>query len=161
MSRIVQILEKLENQLDEKNIIKFSVDGEVYEKYCTFNAPADQENIKRFEKKHHALPDDLKEFLCLHNGARIFEDIVFGNKVGGGLHVFSLEEIESELSNDFFDQVDGAAIAALFEGCYLILNKGNSNLYLFEDGLEYRLLDIDFETFLQKYIDSEGDAFWE
>ncbi|WP_281237148.1 hypothetical protein P5654_006790 [Bacillus safensis] len=25
MSRIVQILEKLENQLDEKNIIKFSV----------------------------------------------------------------------------------------------------------------------------------------
>ncbi|WP_281237147.1 SMI1/KNR4 family protein [Bacillus safensis] len=107
------------------------------------------------------MPVDLKEFLCLHNGARIFEDIVFGNKMGGGLHVFSLEEIESELSNNFFDQVDGTAIAALFEGCYLMLNKGNSNLYLFEDGLEYRLLDVDFETFLQKYIDSEGDAFWE
>lgn len=43
----------------------------------------------------------------------------------------------------------------------MILNKENPNLYLFEDGLEYRLLDVDFETFLQKYIDSEGDAFWE
>ncbi|MFP7312750.1 hypothetical protein [Bacillus safensis] len=81
--------------------------------------------------------------------------------MGGGLHVFSLEEIESELSNDFFDQVDGIAIAALFEGCYLILNKKKPNLYLFEDGLEYRLLDVDFETFLQKNIDSEGEAFWE
>lgn len=74
---------------------------------------------------------------------------------------YLLEEIESELSNDFFDQVDGTAIAALFEGCYLMLNKGNSNLYLFEDGLEYRLLDVDFEIFLQKYIDSKGNAFWE
>ncbi|QHQ82261.1 hypothetical protein GPJ55_24870 [Bacillus subtilis] len=80
--------------------------------------------------------------------------------MGGGLHVFSLEEIESELSNDFFDQVDGTAIAALFEGCYLILNKENPNLNLFEDSLECRLIDVDFENLLRKYIDSESEAFW-
>lgn len=66
----MQILEKFKNQLDEKNIIKFSVDGEIYEKCFTFNAPVNQENIKKFEKRHHALPDELQEFLCLHNVAK-------------------------------------------------------------------------------------------
>lgn len=30
----------------------------------------------------------------MHNGARIFESLVYDENVGGGLHILNLEEIE-------------------------------------------------------------------
>ncbi|MDF9759375.1 hypothetical protein OKW24_001148 [Peribacillus simplex] len=59
-----------------------------------------------FENENNIkLPEDYKTFLTLHNGARIYELLDDdGEKIGGGLHVFSLGEIKEVQEIDYLSE---------------------------------------------------------
>ncbi|MCY8565307.1 SMI1/KNR4 family protein [Bacillus sonorensis] len=161
----------LKSLLDSNGAIKlFCSEGEVMDTLVTFpDYGAPNEEIQNFESKHHlSFPEDYTKFLTQYNGARIFDILSDGENIGGGLHLFSLEEIEEELGYvELFEGVNGIPIGHLLEECHLIidkdrLNQGDPNyLYLFEDGLDYKPLNLNFEIFLDRYIMCQGEAFWE
>ncbi|MBP3041058.1 SMI1/KNR4 family protein [Bacillaceae bacterium Marseille-Q3522] len=65
--------------------------GAVLKVTCKFNEPALIENVIDFEKETGwNIPEDLQRFLLIHNGALIFE-----SEYGGGLHLYSLDEMKS------------------------------------------------------------------
>ena len=79
-------------------------------------SPSEQNNdIQSFEAKHQlTLPQDYQKFMTLHNGAKIFEILSDGENIGGGLQLFSLEEIEEELKyEDLFEDINGIPIGYL------------------------------------------------
>ncbi|ASB89427.1 MULTISPECIES: SMI1/KNR4 family protein [Bacillus] len=161
----------LKSLLDSNGVIKlFGSEGEVTETLVTFPAyGASYEEIQNFESKHQlSLPKDYTKFLTQYNGARIFDIISDGENIGGGLHLFSLEEVEEQLGYvELFEGVNGIPIGHLLEECHLMIDKnridqGDPNyLYLFEDGLEYTPLNLNFEIFLDRYIMCQGQPFWD
>ncbi|MCY9257511.1 SMI1/KNR4 family protein [Bacillus spizizenii] len=161
----------LTNLLDPNGHIKlFCREGEISEFAVTLSDKGVTEaDIQVFENSNGIqLPTDYREFLKACNGARIFETLFNGQRVGGGLHLFSLSELQENLSYlDLFEGVNGIAIAHLLEECHLVidherLKQNDPNyLFIFEDGLDYRPLHLNFEIFLDRYIMSQGETFWE
>ncbi|PRP51503.1 hypothetical protein C7B63_08645 [Bacillus halotolerans] len=160
----------LKSLLDEKGAVKlFCSEGYIMEFLVTFSQDkATLNDIQSFEATHQlTLPDDYQKFITLHNGAKIFQILADGENIGGGLYLFSLEEIEEELKyEDLFEEINGIPIGHLLEGCHLMidknkLDKGDPNyLFIFQMG-EYTPLNLNFEIFLDRYILSNGEAFWE
>ncbi|MCY8025305.1 SMI1/KNR4 family protein [Bacillus sonorensis] len=160
----------LKSLLDHNGTIKlFGSEGYITEFQVTFSNYGARDEIQSFELIHSiSFPKDYKKFLEQHNGARIFDIISDGENIGGGLHLFSLEEIEEELEYvELFEGINGIPIGHLLEECHLIIDKdrlkqGDPNyLYLFEDGLDYKSLNLNFEIFLDRYIMCQGEAFLE
>ncbi|MEK5501995.1 SMI1/KNR4 family protein [Bacillus sp. FSL M8-0168] len=161
----------LKSLLDDRGTIKlFGSEGDITESQVTFpiyGASADE--FQSFESKYSiSFPEDYRKFLEQHNGARIFDIISDGENICGGLHLFSLEEIEEEMGYvELFESVNGIPIGHLLEECHLMIDKDRLDrsdpnyLYLFEDGLEYTPLNLNFEIFLDRYIICQGEAFWE
>lgn len=160
----------LKSLLDEKGAIKlFCSEGYIMECLVTFSPnQAALNEILNFEAKYQLkLPDDYQKFITQHNGAKIFEVLADGENIGGGLYLFSLEEIEEELKyEDLFEGINGIPIGHLLEGCHLMidkdkLDKGDPNyLFIFQLG-EYTPLNVNFEIFIDRYIQSNGATFWE
>ncbi len=70
----------------------------------------------------------LSEVHDIHNGAKIFEILSDGENIGGGLQLFSLEEIEEELKyEDLFEDINGIPIGYLLEECHLMIDKDKVN----------------------------------
>lgn len=161
----------LKSLLDEKGAIKlFCSEGDIMEFLVTFSQDkATLNDIQSFEAKHQlTLPQDYQKFMTLHNGAKIFEILSDGENIGGGLQLFSLEEIEEELKyEDLFEGINGIPIGYLLEECHLMIDKDKVNqgdpnyLYIFESGLEYNPLNLNFEIFLDRYILANGEPFWD
>lgn len=161
----------LKSLLDEKGAIKlFCSEGDTMECLVTFSPDkATLNEIQNFEAKHQiTLPEDYQKFITLHNGAKIFEILSDGENIGGGLRLFSLEEIEEELKyEDLFEGINGIPIGYLLEECHLMIDKDKINqgdpnyLYIFESGLEYNPLNLNFEIFLDRYILANGEPFWD
>lgn len=126
-------LSGLKKLLDNNEQMKtISEEGEVYTVSCSFNAPIKITEVEMFESEHDIkLPEDYKAFLKLHNGARIYESVDDdGVNIGGGLHLFSLDDIKETQEVEYISE-HGIPIAHLLEDCYLILDieklkSGNS-----------------------------------
>ncbi|AOY07524.1 hypothetical protein BKN48_20310 [Bacillus subtilis] len=89
----------LKSLLDEKGAIQlFCSKGDIMEFLVTFSQDkATLNDIQSLEAKHQiTLPEDYQKFMTLHNGAKIFEILSDGENIGGGLQLFSLEEIKEE-----------------------------------------------------------------
>ncbi|AEP86925.1 conserved hypothetical protein [Bacillus spizizenii TU-B-10] len=147
----------------------FCSEGYIMECLVTFSPnQAALNEILNFEAKYQLkLPDDYQKFITQHNSAKIFEVLADGENIGGGLYLFSLEEIEEELKyEDLFEGINGIPIGHLLEGCHLMidkdkLDKGDPNyLFIFQLG-EYTPLNVNFEIFIDRYIQSNGATFWE
>jgi hypothetical protein len=156
----------LKEIMDDKGQLKVSYEGEVYDVACSFNSPIDLKEIEIFEKENHMkLPEDYKTFLTLHNGARIFQlTDEEGQKIGGGLKIFSLDEIKELQEIEMFNEM-GIPIANLLEDCYLYLDidklkEGNPNYLNILEFVDLSPLNLNFETFLDRYIISKGEIFW-
>ncbi|AKD30224.1 hypothetical protein AW02_020750 [Bacillus velezensis NJN-6] len=159
----------LKSLLDEKGAIKlFCSEGCIVESLVTFSPnKASLSEIQNFQSNHKfTLPDDYLKFSSQHNGAKIFEILSEGENIGGGLHLFSLEEIEEELKYELlFEGINGIPVGYLLEECHLMIDKDRVNqgdpnyLFIFESGSEYNPLNLNFEIFLDRYIMSNGDAF--
>ncbi|MCY7943559.1 SMI1/KNR4 family protein [Bacillus inaquosorum] len=163
---IEKTLNGLKELIDEKGRLKILRSrGNLAEVECTFSKGATDQEIALFEKKINvSLPNDYKAFLKLHNGARIFESLINGENVGGGLHILNLEEIERSMQNDFLEP-QFIPIAHLLDGCYLLIDKTKISTdpnYLWFHGLiEYEPMQLNFEIFLDRYILSQGSNFWD
>ncbi|WP_239425378.1 MULTISPECIES: SMI1/KNR4 family protein [Bacillus amyloliquefaciens group] len=105
-----------------------------------------------------------KTFLKLHNGARIFDLLIYGENVGGGLHILNVEEIEKYMQNGFL-KPQFIPVAHLLDGCYLLIDKTkmstDPNYLWFRGFIEYEPMQLNFEIFLDRYILSQGANFWE
>ncbi|MDM5283702.1 SMI1/KNR4 family protein [Peribacillus castrilensis] len=157
-------LKKLLNSNDQMKIISY--EGEVREITCSFNSEAVTAEIEKFENENSIkLPEDYKEFLTLHNGARIYESIEEdGEKLGDGLEIFSLDEIKQYQEIEYLSE-HGIPIAHLLNDCYLILDteklkSGDPNYLNILEFTELSSLNLNFEIFLDRYIISQGEAFW-
>ncbi|WP_430791068.1 SMI1/KNR4 family protein [Virgibacillus flavescens] len=86
------VLDGLKQRLDQQSSLHLQkTKGTVQKVTCTFNSPADIEKIFLFEKETKwIIPVDLREFLLIHNGAKLFQ-----GEYGGEMHLYSLEEIKS------------------------------------------------------------------
>jgi hypothetical protein len=142
-----------------------SYEGEVREVTCSFNTEAITAEIEKFENENSKLPEDYKAFLTLHNGARIYESIgEDGGKLGDGLEIFSLNEIKEHQEIEYLSE-HGIPIAHLLNDCYLILDTeklkvGDPNYLNIMEFTDLSSLNLNFEIFLDRYIISQGEAFW-
>lgn len=168
MSYFVQnTLTGLKNLLNKNDQMKTILhEGEVQNVSCSFNAPVQTAEIKKFENKNNIkLPKDYKAFLTLHNGARIYDLIDDdGTNIGGGLHLFSLNKIIETQENEYISD-HGIPIARLLEDCLLILDKeklkdGDPNYLNILEFTDIQILKLNFEIFLDRYIISQGVGFW-
>lgn len=82
----------------------------------------------------------------------------------------AIYELSNHIINYLFllyEDVSGIPVGHLLEECDLIIDRerlkeGDPNyLYLLEDGLEYKPLDLNFEIFLDRYVMCHGQPFWE
>ncbi|MED3835896.1 SMI1/KNR4 family protein [Peribacillus frigoritolerans] len=157
-------LKQLLNNNDQMKSV--AEEGEVYTVSCSFNPPIKISEIETFESEHDIkLPEDYKAFLKLHNGARIYESVDDdGVNIGGGLHLFSLDDIKETQEVEYISE-HGIPIAHLLEDCYLILDieklKSTDPNYLnILEFTDIKILNLNFEIFLDRYIISQGVPFW-
>jgi len=157
-------LKQLLNNNDQMKSV--AEEGEVYTVSCSFNPPIKTSEIETFESEHDIkLPEDYKAFLKLHNGARIYESVDDdGVNIGGGLHLFSLDDIKETQEVEYISE-HGIPIAHLLEDCYLILDieklKSTDPNYLnILEFTDIKILNLNFEIFLDRYIISQGVPFW-
>ncbi|MFC9601562.1 SMI1/KNR4 family protein [Peribacillus butanolivorans] len=176
MPFINQTLTSFKNRLDEDlSMIISGPEGENSIIVCSFNNPATKEQIEEFEKKTEwILPEDYKAFLFIHNGCMLFEHIdEDGDNVGGGLWLHSLEEIESAYKDMQADEPDNPLpfipIGSVLDGTLAISNKklnAKEPNYLLnfdipsEEFSEDEDIQLNFELFLDRYIISQGNDFW-
>ncbi|MFE9944939.1 SMI1/KNR4 family protein [Bacillus velezensis] len=163
---VEKTLQGLKELIDEKGCLKIlGNEGAPLETECTFFKGATDLEIESFEKKIKvSLPEDYKSFLKLHNGARIFDLLIYGENVGGGLHILNLEEIEKYMQNGFLEP-QFIPVAHLLDGFYLLIDKTkmstDPNYLWFRGFIEYEPMQLNFEIFLDRYIMSQGANFWE
>ncbi|MED1741074.1 SMI1/KNR4 family protein, partial [Bacillus swezeyi] len=107
----------LKSLLDHNGTIKlFGSEGDITESQVIFpDYGASDDEIQNLESKHCiSFPVNYRKFLEQHNGARIFDIISDGENIGGGLQLFSIEEIEEELGyEELFENVNGIPIGYL------------------------------------------------
>lgn len=161
-------LKGLKKRLDTKNqLILSGRAGAVSNAVCKFNPPASLEEINEFEASiKFTLPEDYKDFLLLHNGSIIFDQLIGDIYVGGGLKIFSLDEMNKARHDLHLLPPNYLPIAHLLDGQYLVINhhciKDKDPNYLFmTDLLEHTLLKLNFEIFLDRYIIAQGNNFWD
>ncbi|WPC79714.1 SMI1/KNR4 family protein [Bacillus halotolerans] len=163
---VEKTIQGLKELIDEKGRLKIlGGEGALVETECSFSKGATDLEIECFEKKIKvSLPEDYKTFLKLHNGARIFDLLIYGENVGGGLHILNLEEIEKYMQNGFL-KPQFIPVAHLLDGCYLLIDKTristDPNYLCFLRFVDYEPLQLNFEIFLDRYILSQGSNFWD
>ncbi|MEN2766276.1 SMI1/KNR4 family protein [Ornithinibacillus xuwenensis] len=145
--------------IDGKLIIKRE-DGYVEEESFTFYAPASETESKLLPS---FAPIELLSFLKLHNGA----DLYVSPKYSGGTHLFSVKEIlhyskEWECPDNFLPI--GIGLDGLRIVCQCYLEKVENFIWVgefidFED--DYHNLNMNYKTWLERYVAAQGDPFWE
>lgn len=155
-------LDALKTQLDNNKLKVISHQGEIQTVGFNFNIPLDYNFLKKVKlNKNWYLPDDYETFLLEHNGAKLFELYLGNTNIGGGLLLYSLEEIQKVQQNLGMDN-DYYPIGYVHEEHLMIKNsKENNKNYLYFGHLEKRPTNMNFELFLDRFIVSNGSNFWD
>lgn len=160
-------LNALKSRLNEKGNMKIIAEqGHIHTIHCSFNPPIEVQEIKKKSVRNNwLLPEDYKDFLKQHNGVRIFELLLNDENIGGGLHLYSIQEIQKTSENLKLDS-QYVPIGYVLENHLLISNKDikqNNPNYLFIAGTSFipKPLNLNFELFLDRFIISQGANFWE
>ncbi|TYR80599.1 SMI1/KNR4 family protein [Priestia megaterium] len=163
---VEKTIASLKKRLWENNdvIEIYGGDGYLYKTTCSFYEGTTEESISNFEKRWNvAVPADYREFLQLTNGCRLFDDC-YG---GGETEMYSIENIQNYRYED------------AYEGCYTIgytyqdqivihserYKQGNPHYIMVKGHLdqfhEARCLHMNFEQWLDRFIMSQGNKFWD
>ncbi|MEY9975683.1 SMI1/KNR4 family protein [Lysinibacillus sp. RC79] len=166
-SIITKSIDALKSRLDPENILVVQRDeGYLYNVKFEFNNPATIKDVGRFVKKTgFFLPVDYKEFLLKHNGALLFSDVEYG----GGFELLSIEEVHKEYLEylDYFPK--NWYPISVDNGDYIIIDssqveKGHQTYLIRYQGgepVEYAIkLNMNFTTWLDRLIVSQGSEFW-
>lgn len=169
MRKLLEIITTLEK---EWTTPKSTVDSKGEESFFKFKCTFFEGVGNEFESFNIAIPQDLKDFYKISNGARLFEDTEYGQ---WGMNLFSLDELHRATEDYKHNREDEAMTGDLIIGDFL----GDSDLLLIridEKMLDYGKvaivnpiykrpdwywLDIDFLDFIEKYASSNGGKFWE
>src|SRR5690625_5513066 len=90
-----QTLNTLKSQLDDNKLKVISQGGEIQTIGFQFNQPINYDCLQQVkENKNWYLPNDYEAFLLEHNGAKMFELYLGDTNIGGGLLLYSLEEVD-------------------------------------------------------------------
>ncbi|MFL8937249.1 SMI1/KNR4 family protein [Rossellomorea oryzaecorticis] len=160
-------LHALKKRLDESgNMEILAEQGNIHTVHCSFNPPVESGKLQTFQEESKLmLPEDVREFLSQHNGARLYEMILGSNNIGGGLLVYSLEEIKKTRAilqslSEFIP------IGYVFENHLLIgrtaVDQDCPNyLYIAGTILKPEPLHLNLELFLDRFVVSQGSNFWD
>jgi hypothetical protein len=118
------------------------------------------------------VPEDLKEFWSISVSAELFKDSEFSQ---WGLHILSPEESlrttneEKEMRSEEFEENDLVIGKFIGDTDLLVLSsdKGNNQYDTVRVALpidprkDWYIVASGFTEFLEKYIDKQGDKYWE
>ncbi len=172
MPFIERSIKSLKEVLNENGtMLVLGEEGFTHTVKCTFNAPLKETEITDFIKKTNFIfPKDYQVFLKTNNGAKIFEHLNdSGENIGGGLHLYSLDEIEkySHLLQVILEKELSFYPIGYLEGQYLVIDyeqikQHNPNyLFLSDETLELVPLQLNFELFFDRFILCQGAYFWQ
>ena len=161
---ITKSLDTLKNRLGTNGeILIYGEKGNYYEGICSFNLSAEDNEILYLEKENGIkFPEDYRMLLNYSNGIKLFQMVIDNINIGGGLELFSLNEIQENAGNV---QHPYLPIGYLSEN-YLSINmesvKNNQPNYLYLCSfLESIPLNLNLELFVDRYIISQGSNFWD
>ncbi|MBN6885726.1 SMI1/KNR4 family protein SUKH-1 [Cytobacillus horneckiae] len=159
---IKQSIDTLKSQLKENKLQIFSHQGELQTVGFYFNSPIAQEAITEFRKINELyIPEDYEAFLLQQNGAKFHQLYLGDTNIGGGLELYSLEELSKvkqfvSTDNEFYP------IGYVHENYLWIKNcVDNNKNYLYIGNTEKDPMHMNFEIFLDRFIISNGSNFWE
>ncbi|WP_413375631.1 SMI1/KNR4 family protein [Alkalihalobacillus sp. 1P02AB] len=166
--RVEDVLKALKLRLDENNLLHVHRTSEVIPKMgFIFNEPITHHELEHLISKYNlTLPQEYRDFLLVHNGAKFFTD-----EYGDSFSLYSIEEMihEKHLMEGYCD------IHYFLKSCYpigymtdfgtLLLDhskgkqsiKGNMLLH----SIETINLNCDLKTWLERMIIAQGVAYWE
>ncbi|MDY7223265.1 SMI1/KNR4 family protein [Halalkalibacterium halodurans] len=127
-----------------------------------FNQPATEKELKKLPCD---LPNEYKEFLLVHNGAQLYEDL---EDCGDGFELFSVDEILLHYSY-YNDWPKGwFPIGAGFDGDLLIIapNKDRQGYMCWmETGDSFEepnyIGNLKFDEWFNYFCIAQGSKFWE
>lgn len=159
----------LYEKLNENNVLTLQREsGEILKVSCELNKPATDNEIASFIKKtNYNLPNDFKAFLKLHNGAKLFSDGI------DYLEIFSLEQMEKYhqeyKTNKNYQGAynDTWFMIAYYKGYgdYIFIDsekasKENNDYLIYNQMGDLLSLDLNFETWIDRFIVSQGSRYW-
>lgn len=174
MIKIEVVLNNLKSQLDE-NSSRLNPDGlldendeDILREECIFNEPAKEEEIKLLENELKIkIPNDIREFLLLHNGMILFKSYIVSYKF------FSLNEIREHfpIVQEGREEVELKPNKDYPIGEYpdvgyvMIANEKiknhSSQGAIYISHLIPEETEESFTSFIEKLIETSGEFFWE
>jgi hypothetical protein len=118
------------------------------------------------------IPDDLKEFWSISESAELFKDDEYGQ---WGLNILSPEqaliatEKQKEWRSEDFEENDLVIGKFIGDSDLLVLSSENENKQYdtvrvalpMDPRKDWYIVASGFTEFLEKYIDKQGDKYWE
>lgn len=164
ITKIVQTLLQTMDRHNRHTLVQRG--GRLISATSSVNHPIEEENVQQLEESiGYRLPGDYRIFLMKFNGAKIFQELLDGENIGGGIELFSIQEIVENL--EYMDSKIQFLQIGYVEQRYLTISleameKKNLNyLYLQENIEGPRPLHLNVEIFLDRYIVSQGSVFWD
>lgn len=136
---------------------------------CEFSIGASESTLNRTEL---VLPEDFKEFIKNSDGAVLFKDKMYGQ---WGLKILSLNDAERETTNFHSDRNLDAKKGDVIIGSFI----GDSDSLLMRCDLdshdfgwilavsaidprdEWEIVSKSFKDFFARYLNVQGDKYWE
>lgn len=166
-NRIDLSLTALKHRIKKHGLIEVQLEGgKLFQTSFSFNAPAQETEIKEFFKSNnwHA-PVDYLSFLRQHNGATLFSD----SNHGGGMLLFGLNDIAAYRKDYHYMFPPNCYPIGMLNSAMIYIDseiaRNSSSGYLYwqdcigthDTGIN---LLMNFETFLELFIIAQGSEFW-
>lgn len=155
---IKAILDGLKQRIINDELIIQTPGGNIEKANFYFLPPAKTEEIDRLSTLFQVnLPQEYREFLLQHNGAKLF-DIGFGECTD----IYSINEIV-EIAELMPDIVPNFIPVARHPSCTIYIDTNREKRYMFSQagGSEFSFLAMGFEEWIEMLILSNGNYFEE
>ncbi|WP_025029019.1 SMI1/KNR4 family protein [Caldalkalibacillus mannanilyticus] len=161
---IPNTIESLKKRLNTSSQLTIqNEEGNISHVEFKFNPPKKQDEISIFENiSSWLIPEDLKTFLLIHNGAILFNDI----ECGGGIEILSLEDYK-EQHLDYMPST-WYPIAYYHGDCLLVdsdrCRAGRNDYLVYHESCtsveDAKYLNLNFEIWLDRIIIAQGAKYW-
>lgn len=165
---VKEIMEAVLQVVDSNNERRLILEeGTIIRSTSTVNPAAEEAAIAEFERQiGYQLPKDYRSFLLEYNGAWILQLVTdLGSKGGGGLQMFSVEELKENLY--YMEVYPGFLPIGFVYDHYLAISldaieKEEPNyLYRIDNDDGPTALTLNFHLFLDRFVMSQGAPFWD
>ncbi|UTR15011.1 SMI1/KNR4 family protein [Salipaludibacillus sp. LMS25] len=154
-------LSSLKRQLNKESQLEILCeDGTITQVKFEFNKPATEKELKKLPCD---LPTEYKEFLLLHNGARLYEDL----EERGSFELFSVDEILLHYSY-YDDWPEGwLPIGAGFDESLVLAPSKDRRGYIFwmQTGVSFDepeyIGKLKFDEWFTCFCVAQGAKFWD